>query len=208
MSSTVYVPTHEGAPPGALLPLNRDRGVYGMYAVIATELSLFICLFASYYFLGNSEDRWRVDRPPEITYAVILLVVLLISSLVLHWGDRQVKAKRYGAARVAIWLTVLLGLAFLALQCFEYAHHWKTLTPFSDAYGSVFYAITSFHAAHVIMGVLLLAYVGVLPGYAPSLTPPYRAYRVAAIYWHFVDVVWIFVVTLLYLIPHFEFARP
>ena len=57
-------------------------------------------------------------------------------------------------ARVAISVTTLIGLVFMALQSYEYRDHWKTLTPFSDSYGSIFYTITSFHALHVLVGIL------------------------------------------------------
>ena len=65
-----------------------------MYTVIATEFSLFVCLFASYYFLGSNKDRWAIDHPPKLTLAFIMLVVLLSSSVVLHWGEQQVKLGR------------------------------------------------------------------------------------------------------------------
>jgi heme/copper-type cytochrome/quinol oxidase subunit 3 len=101
-------------------------------------------------------------------------------------------------------VTVAMGLVFLFLQVLEYQEHWKTLTPWSDSYGSIFYVITTFHAAHVLVGVLLLAYVALLPRYGPSITPPYRPYQTVAIYWHFVDLVWIFVVALLYVLPNLQ----
>ncbi len=205
MSSTIYVPshsTHSGKTPATTWPIENSRGVYAMYTVIATELSLFVCLFASYYFLGSNKDRWAFDHPPKLTLAIVMLVVLLSSSMVLHWGEQQVKLERYTAGRLAIFATVLLGLVFLTLQGFEYADHWKTLTPYSDTYGSIFYTITSFHATHVIVGLLLLAYVGILPRYGPTLAPPYRPYHTVALYWHFVDFVWIFIVGLLYVAPN------
>jgi len=174
-----------------------------MYTLIATESLLFVCLFASYFFL-NSDDRWATDQPPKLTYALIMLFVLLLSSFVLGWGEKQAGAEQYGAARLALWLTVLLGLGFMGLQYFEYGDHWKTLTPMSDSYGSIFYAITTFHAAHVVMGLLMLGYVGILPSYGPTRVPPYRPYHVAALYWHFVDVVWIAVVGLLYILPNLQ----
>jgi heme/copper-type cytochrome/quinol oxidase subunit 3 len=200
----VYVPAQREGQPRATFPIEDRRGIYGMYTVIATELSLFICLFASYYFLGGNKDRWAVDQPPKLHYALIMLVVLLSSSGVLIWGERQLNLQRQAAARAAILLTVLIGLGFLALQGFEYSEHWKTLTPASDSYGSIFYAITTFHAAHVIMGLLLLAYVGILPRYGPTIAPPYRPYRVVSLYWHFVDIVWIFIVALLYVVPNIQ----
>ena len=147
MSSAIYVPSHRGQESGITWPLEDRRGIYGMYTVIATEFSLFVCLFASYYFLGSNKERWPLDHPPKLTLALIMLVVLLSSSFVLHWGEQQVKQGHYTAGRLAIFATVLIGLVFLALQGFEYADHWKTLTPYSDTYGSIFYTITTFHAA-------------------------------------------------------------
>ncbi len=214
MSATVQLPPNPEAPYG--LPPNADapdsvtwpiedrRGIYGMYTLIATEGSLFVCLFASYYFLGSNKDRWAIDHPPKLLLALIMLAVLVASSVVLHWGEKQVKLGRYGTGRIAVWATVLMGLVFLAIQGFEYADHWKTLTPYSNSYGSIFYTITSFHAAHVIVGLLMLMYLGILPNYGPAIDPPYRPYRVVALYWHFVDIIWIFVVTLLYLIPNYQ----
>lgn len=203
MSSAIYVPAHRNDPK-PVWAVDQRRGSYAMYTVIATEVSLFVCLFASYYYLGNNKDRWSIDQPPKLHFALIMLVVLLSSSGVLEWGKRQVEAARYGAARIAIALTILIGLGFLTLQYFEYSEHWKTLTPYSDSYGSIFYTITSFHAAHVVVGILLMTYVAILPRYGPSVAPPYRPYQTVTLYWHFVDLVWIFIVTLLYVIPNIQ----
>lgn len=182
--------------------LETERGSYGMMLTILTEGFLFISLFASYFMLGSNKERWRIEEPPKLHYALPMLVVLLVSSVVLHWGERQVKKASYGSARLALGLTILVGLGFLALSALDYREHWQTLTPYSDSYGSIFYTIVSFHAAHVIVGLLILAYVLVLPRYAPTAESPYRPYHVAAMYWHFVDVVWIFVVAILYVGPH------
>jgi cytochrome c oxidase subunit 3 len=203
VSATVYVPSHHGEATRRW-PLEDHRGLYAMYTVIATEFSLFVCLFASYYYLGDNKDRWSMDRPPKLHFALILLGLLLSSSGVLRWGELQVRRARDKSARIAISVTAAIGLGFLLLQSFEYREHWTTLTPWSDSYGSIFYVITSFHAAHVALGVLLLAYVAVLPRYGPTVAPPYRPYQTVAIYWHFVDLVWIFIVALLYVVPNMQ----
>lgn len=202
MSSTVQIP-----PPRtslAALPLDQRRGINAMWTVIATEFMLFVCMFGAYYYLGSNGDRWSVESPPELTLALILLAILLSSSVVLRWGEMQVKAGRYAAGRIALWVTVVMGFGFLGLQTLEYMSHWKKLTPFSDSYGSIFYAITSLHAAHVVVGLLLLMYTGVLPTYGPTRRSPHRPYETVALYWHFVDAVWVLVVTLLYVVPHFQ----
>jgi heme/copper-type cytochrome/quinol oxidase subunit 3 len=202
VSSTAQV-----LPPRTSLntqPFNQRRGMEAMWAVIATEFMLFACMFAAYYYLGSNKDRWATETPPVITYAVILLVILLSSSFILFWGERQVKKGRFLPGRLALWVTVLFGLGFLALQGFEYASHWRMLTPYSDSYGSIFYAITTLHAAHVIVGLLLLMYVGILPRYGATARTPHNSYRTVSLYWHFVDAVWILIVALLYIIPHFQ----
>lgn len=202
MSSLVQVP-----PPTtklSALPIDQSRGIWGVWWVIATEAMLFMCMFGAYYYLGNNKDRWAIEKPPHLVYPFVLLAVLVSSSLVLHWGEKQVLKLRFSAGRIALWITVLLGLLFLTLQGFEYASEWKDLTPDSDSYGSIFYTITSLHAAHVIAGLLLLIYVGVLPSYGVMRRTPHRPYQVAARYWHFVDAVWVFIVLLLYCVPNIQ----
>lgn len=202
MSSVAQVPEREISL--ANLPIDQQRGWYGMCCVVATEFMLFVCMFGSYYYLGNNKLRWAQEKPPELLYPFILLAILLSSSVVLIWGEQRVKIGNELAGRLALWGTVLLGLIFLLLQAFEYTSHWKDLTPYSDSYGSIFYAITTLHALHVIAGLLMLSYVGILPRYGKTVGSPHRVYSTVALYWHFVDFVWIFIVLLLYVVPHFQ----
>lgn len=202
MSSTAQI-----APPRtslATLPIDQRRGIWAMWSVIATEAMLFICMFGAYYYLGNNKDRWAQQTPPELRFPLILLVILLSSSFVLHWGERQVQGERFSLGRIALWITVVLGLVFLAIQGFEYYYHWSELAPYSDAYGSIFYTITSLHAAHVIVGLMMLAYVGIQPRYGVTVRTPHKPYSTIALYWHFVDVVWVFIVIMLYVIPNLQ----
>jgi cytochrome c oxidase subunit III len=186
------------------LPIDQSRGWYGMWCVIATEFMLFVCMFGAYYYLGTTKDRWAEELPPHLKYPIILLVILLASSLVLKWGEERAKVGSFGAARLAVWFTVLLGFVFLLLQTVEYISHWKDLTPYSDSYGSIFYAITTLHALHVIAGLLMLCFVGILPRYGSTIGTPHRVYSTVALYWHFVDVVWILIVALLYIVPNVQ----
>ncbi len=204
MSSLAAPPRTPEAPHTGAWPIQLNRGVYAIYMVIVTEGTLFVCLFCSYYFLGADKYRWAIDSPPKMIKAFIMLAILVSSSLVIMWGEHLVKQKRYRMARAAVVTTILMGLVFLAVQASEYMEHWKTLTPFTDSYGSIFYTLTTFHGAHVIMGLLMLGYLSILPDYGPTPLPPHRPYRVVALYWHFVDIIWLFVVLLLYVIPHFQ----
>lgn len=200
MSATVSL--HEQTGNEAHAPLDDKRGLFGIWLVIATEGCLFVTMFSAYLLMGSSKYRWQTNRPPKLGYALALLAILVGSSIVLMVGERMVKQRRYFASRVILVITILMGLAFLGLQALEYLDHWKTLTPDTNAYGSIFYMITTFHAAHVIVGLLFLGYVLFIPQYEPASNSPHRPYQIASLYWHFVDVVWIFVVIILYLIPH------
>jgi cytochrome c oxidase subunit III len=200
--STVQIP-----PPTvslATLPLDQKRGIHCMWCVIATEAMLFVAMFGAYYYLGSNKDRWADEVAPKWWLALILMAILLASSAVLWWGEHQVKKERFAAGRIALWISVLMGIGFLALQGFEYSVEWKDVTPYSDTYGSIFFTITTLHAAHVIAGLLMLMYIGVMPRYGDTRRTPHKPYKTAALYWHFVDVVWVFIVLFLYIIPNFQ----
>jgi len=182
--------------------LDTERGRLGMLMFIATEAVLFVLLFFSYYYLSRGDWSWKLEEPPKLRLALPMLAILLTSSFVLYWGEKHVKAGEYKRGLRGMWITVVLGVVFLVMQFFEYADHLKTLTPRMNAYGSLFYTITSFHGAHLILGLLMMGYVLLLPRIGPSLQPPHRPYETASLYWHFVDVVWVFIVGLLYVVPN------
>ena len=182
-------------------PRERKRGKWGMWLFIASESMLFAMLFFAYAYLGTSEREWPPIEDPSYKLALILLAILLVSSAVLHWGERSIKKGRTTELRLSLTATLLLGVTFLIVQYFEYDHHLKTLTPWDNAYGSIFYTITTFHLAHLILGFFMLAYV-----LARTLAGHFSAERHlgvenVAMYWHFVDVIWLLVVLILYLSP-------
>ncbi len=200
MSTTVNI--YENTGKKVITAADDGRGVLAIWQVIATEAALFASLFSSYFYLGNNKSRWAVNQPPKLHFPLIMLAIMVVSCVVLVWGERLVRRQNYFAARIALAGTFLLGLGFLAVQSFAYLETWKTLTPYSDSYGSIYYAITFFHDAHVIVGLLILAYVLCLPHYGPVTRTPYRPYRVAALYWYFCTVVLFFVVLILNIIPN------
>jgi cytochrome c oxidase subunit I len=184
-------------PEPVVSEIDRKRGTAGIWLFIATELALFVMLFFAYYYLGPRPT----ERPPKLGYALTMLGVLLGSSVVLRWGESRLAKGELHRARAALFGTLALGAGFMVLQALEYREHLKTLTPQSGSYGSIFYTITSFHAAHVLLGFFMLVYVALLPS-GPSPRPPHRVYENASRYWHFVDFVWVFIVALLYVVPN------
>jgi cytochrome c oxidase subunit III len=202
VSTLVQIPPPR--TPLKALPTAQDRGIYATWCVIATEAMLFAAMFASYYYLGNNKDRWQIDRAPELIYPWVMFGIILLSNLVMYWGHRQVNVERFGSARMAIWIAFLLGAGFFVVQAFEMSTHWRYLTPMSDSYGSIFYTIEFLFIFHMLIGMLLLGYVGVLPNYAPTLRSPHKPYQTAAAYWYFIGALWLFIVVFLYSVPNIQ----
>ncbi|HEX4339949.1 MAG TPA: cytochrome c oxidase subunit 3 [Polyangiaceae bacterium] len=185
-------------------PTTDDRrGTGGMILLIATEASLFVMLLFAYFYLAREQRPWPMDAPPRLPLALGMTGVLLTSSFVVHVASLLCRRGWRTAARIALAFTIVLGVAFLAGQVMEYRDHLRTLKPTTDAYGSIFYTITSVHGLHVVVGLAMLAYVLFLPGFDGTGEPPHRPLHNASLYWHFVDVVWLFIVGLLYVLPHY-----
>jgi cytochrome c oxidase subunit III len=194
------------APPAhpVVRPIERGRGRLGMMAFIATEASLFICLFLSYWYLSRDRLSWPPPPlpPPKLGLTTLMTVLLLSSSAVLHWAGRGIRRGEQGRLRAGLIVTVLLGLAFLVTQVFEYREYLKHVLPKSGAYGSIFYTITSIHGAHVLLGVLMLLYVGLQARARLFTAAHHQPVRLVSWYWHFVDFVWLFIFALLYIRPN------
>lgn len=199
MSTTVNI--HRGSGQKVITAVDEGRGAFAMWLVIGTEAALFAGLFSAYFLVGNNKDRWATNRPPNLWYSLGLLGVMIISALFMIWGERLVVAERYVTAKMALAISFVLGLGFLVLQSFAFIDHWSSLRPDSNSYGSIYYAITMTHDAHVIAGLIMIFYVFFLP-LGPRRHTPYRPFHVVALYWYFVTVVLFFVVLILSVIPN------
>src|SRR5436189_2981275 len=126
-------------------------------------------------------------------------ILLLASSFVVWWAERATKRGARLQQTAGLAVGFLMGTAFVAIQGLEWEN--QTFSVSSNSYGSLFFIITGFHMAHVVVGLLMLASVAVwsLGGYfGPARSAPVS---IAAIYWHFVDAVWITVFFMFYLTP-------
>jgi cytochrome c oxidase subunit III len=182
------------------LPPDKRRGSFAMALTITTEAMLFVSFFFAYFYVGRLEQDWPT-HPPKLHLALTLLAILVVSSGTIYGAEHALKKGARLAARLLLVATIGLGLVFMIVQGYEYLDHLKELTPRTDAYGSLFYVITSFHGLHVVAGLLMLIYVACLPDLDPP-DSPHRPLHNAALYWHFVDVIWVFVVGILYVLPH------
>jgi cytochrome c oxidase subunit 3 len=177
------------------------RGPVGMLLFIVAESAIFAVFVTAYlYYIGRSRTG---PTPGEVLqFPVDMTVFLLSSSVTIHLANR---ALRRGATRafMGFWLaTVVLGAAFLLGTAREWReliveHH---LTIQTNLFGSTYYALVGLHASHVTAGLLLLLVVALL-GLRGRVRPEHVGRTdVLSMYWHFVDVVWIVVVTVVYVI--------
>jgi heme/copper-type cytochrome/quinol oxidase subunit 3 len=203
MSTALAGPRRLAPPPGAL---DHRRGTIGMQLFIVTEAMLFLMLFFTYFYLGHDAAKWPTDAP-RLRLALPMLAILVGSSFVLYLvaeeGEKQGRLRR---ARAGVVITIIMGVTFIVLQVFEYMDRMKTILPTSDAYGSIFYAMTGLHGAHVVLGLLMLGYLLLLPErhWGPADKPPHHVLHNVGLYWHFVDLVWVFIVGLLYVMPNLQ----
>jgi cytochrome c oxidase subunit 3/cytochrome o ubiquinol oxidase subunit 3 len=177
------------------------RGPVGMLLFIVAEIAIFGVFVTTYlYYIGRSLTG---PTPAEVLhFPVAMTVSLLSSSLTIHQATRALR--RGATARfLGFWLaTILLGAGFLLGTAREwheliYEHH---LTLRTNLFGTTYYALVGLHASHVVAGMLLLLIVATF-GLAGRVRPEHvERTEVLSIYWHFVDAVWIVVVTVVYVI--------
>jgi heme/copper-type cytochrome/quinol oxidase subunit 3 len=194
----------EAAPRLAPLPVggkeSRSPGRWGMIWTVATEASFFAYLIFSYFYLASmARGAWPPDGMPELRLALPNTVILLLSSASMVWAERSIKRGNPGSLRAGLVVSFVLGGIFLAIQGIEYSH--KHFSPQSDAYGSLFYTITGFHGAHVAVGLLMIAVVTIRAFLGHFRPGRHLAVSNVALYWHFVDAVWLVVFTTIYLSP-------
>lgn len=176
----------------------------GTIVFLSQELMFFAGLFAMYFTSranGQSGDWAHQAGHLSVWYALMITVVLVTSSVTSQFGVFAAERGDVYGLRKWYSLTILLGVIFLCLQGYEYAHLiMDGVTISNSVFASVFYITTGFHAAHVLAGVL--AFVVILLRVAKSKFTPAQATAamVVSYYWHFVDVVWIGLFVVVYVI--------
>ena len=183
-------------------PIGRPTGWWGMLVVIASEATLFAILLASYFYVRfQSPGAWPPDgvAEPRLVKPIVMTLLLMASSVTVYTAELASRTGDRRRLHVGLAATFLLGLSFLILQGFEYHEKLAELRPQTNAYGSLFYTVTGLHGAHVIFGLLLLSWTQFFAWRGAYASENHVAVQVAALYWHFVHVVWLFVFVSLYL---------
>lgn len=173
--------------------------VVGLPIFIVSEIFIFLGLFASYWMMRLSAGiYWPPEGTPEIdtTIPLIMTVILVSSSITMHVAEVHLDKQDNSGFNKWLIITIILGTVFLGCTVYEYDHLIGAgFSPETNAYSSAFYSITGFHASHVFVG--LATFVAVL---LPALKGKTNHSFVvcASVYWHFVDIVWFFVVSQIY----------
>ncbi len=181
---------------------------YGMILFIASEVMFFVGWFWAWFdfslFPSTLAEVVGGVFPPKGIEAVInafelpLLntLILLCSGTTVTWAHHSLIHGDREGLKQGLWLTILLGLLFTTIQIYEYAH-----APFGfggNTYSSAFYMATGFHGFHVAIGTIFLI-VCLIRTYKGHFTPKQHfGFEAAAWYWHFVDVVWLFLFVVVY----------
>ena len=175
---------------------------WGMLAFLGSELATFGALFTYYFYIRAGDWGSIFVGVPNLTTSLVIgnTLILILSSITLHYAHVAIRNDDRGKFIGGLAVTLLLGVIFIGGQVLEYyeviVHYDFTLT--SGFFASAFFGLTGLHGLHVSLGAVLLGIV-----FVRALLGQYSAERhvsvsTASMYWHFVDVVWVFLVVVLY----------
>jgi len=174
-----------------------------MWLFLASDCLLFGALISTYVlYRGASLVGPYPSEVFDIPYTSVSSFVLLASSLTMVLALAAIQRGEMGRMRVWLLATALLGMTFVGGQVYEFTTFYREgLSLSTNLFGTTFYVLTGFHGTHVGVGVLMLLSL-VAMSFTGRITPrDTMAVELVGLYWHFVDIVWIVIFTVVYLIP-------
>ncbi|OLN21168.1 cytochrome (ubi)quinol oxidase subunit III [Domibacillus antri] len=176
----------------------------GFWFFLGGETVLFASLFATYLALKDSvpsDSHAKAADLFELPLVFLMTMLLLTSSLTSVFAMYHMKNYNFKKMQQWLFITVALGLGFLACEIYEFIHYYHAYehTFTSSAFGSAFYTLVGFHGGHVIFGlgwIITLMIRNAKRGLNLYNAPKFY---LASLYWHFIDVVWVFIFTVVYL---------
>lgn len=184
--------------------LEAKNKFLGFWLFLGGETVLFASLFATYLALKDSVPRSDMPLAKdlfEIPLVFAMTMILLSSSLTSVYAMYHMKNFNFKKMQLWLGITVVLGLAFLGLEIYEFNHYVHEFghTFTSSAFGSAFYTLVGFHGAHVAFGLLWITTLMIRNSKRGLNLYNAPKFYVASLYWHFIDVVWVFIFTVVYL---------
>lgn len=195
------------------MPQQQDAATLGMWTFLATEILFFGGMFLGYivYRYTYPHAFAEASKHTIVLYGTINTAVLLTSSLTMALAVHAAQEGRSRALLRNLLLTILLACCFLAVKGLEYHEdlneqlwpgpHFKAgLPPQAQIFWFLYWAMTGLHALHVTIGVGILSVIAWMAGRGKFSSYYYNPVDISGLYWHFVDIVWIWLYPLLYLI--------
>jgi heme/copper-type cytochrome/quinol oxidase subunit 3 len=181
-----------------------SNGKLGVWLFLASEVMLFGALFSSYILLRVGSVEWpHGSEELNVPLGAFNTVVLITSSVTMVMAWASLKMNDFKKFRINLGLTIVLALAFLVIKFFEYEHHFAAGEgPWHNTYYAIYFTLTGLHGLHILCGVIVNSYLWG-PGARMWQTQKERftnRIEIAGLYWHFVDLVWIFLFPVLYLL--------
>ncbi|MFB2770586.1 heme-copper oxidase subunit III [Pelatocladus sp. BLCC-F211] len=180
---------------------HHDYRLFGLIVFLVAEGMIFMGLFGAYLAFRSTLPAWPPEGTPELELLLpgINTINLIASSFVIHNADTAIKKNDVRGMQMWFAITAIMGIIFLAGQMYEYFHLEFGLT--TNLFASAFYVLTGFHGLHVTIGVLaILAVLWRSRKKEHYSSEKHFGIEAAEIYWHFVDVIWIILFGLLYIL--------
>ena len=183
-----------------------DTGLYnakmGIWLFLASEVMLFGALFSTYVILRTGTPDW-VQHPMNVSLATLNTMILITSSVTVIMSWASLRLKDFAKFRIYFLSTLILAGGFMVVKGIEYNQEFSQgLFPWTDNYMGIYFTLTGLHGLHVVGGMVVIAYL-LGPGAKMWETAPEQyVNRIESVglYWHFVDLVWIFLFPSLYLL--------
>ena len=176
----------------------------GIWLFLASEVMLFGALFSSYVLLRLMATEWPFGVDVlNVPLGTVNTAVLIGSSVTMVMAYASLKMDDFAAFRRWLGLTIVLSLVFMVIKGFEYNHEFDIGNfPSTSTYLAIYFTMTGLHALHIIGGVVVNTYL-LFPGskmWTTNKAQYTNRVEAAGLYWHFVDLVWIFLFPVLYLL--------
>jgi cytochrome c oxidase subunit 3 len=178
------------------------NGKLGIWLFLASEVMLFGALFSTYILLRVGATEWPHGEL-SIRLGAINTVILICSSVTMVMSWASLKLNDFSKGRLYLLVTIVLAVVFLVNKYFEYADHFaRGEGPWHSTFLAIYFTLTGLHGLHIVGGIVVMAYLLGPGAHLWKTKPEQYANRIeyTGLYWHFVDLVWIFLFPVLYLL--------
>jgi cytochrome c oxidase subunit III len=188
--------------PDEMSPTGIYNKKMGMWVFLCSEVMFFTGLIGGYIVLRFASATWPIPSTKlNVPLTAVNTFVLICSSVTMVKAFAAFELGELRKGKFFLLATVLIGATFLSVQAVEYTKLMhEGFTPKASLFGSVFYVCTGFHGFHVLCGVICMTFVTIRAFLGKYTQADHQGVEVIGLYWHFVDLVWILLFTVIYLI--------